>query len=224
MLCCALFLLTPLSAQEESVKPGINDKFVDNPKVPEWTERFESEGREVYEQRNAIVAACHVEPGMSVADIGAGTGLFTRLFAPLVGKQGKVYAVDIAETFVKHTEMSCHVRGWKHVEGIVCDQDDANLPPDSIDLAFICATYHHFEFPFKSLHSILDALKPGGQLVIVDFERIDGTSSDWILGHVRAGKDIVRAEIEKNGFELVEENKDLFKENYLLRFKKPSAR
>jgi SAM-dependent methyltransferase len=138
----------------------------------------------------------------------------------LVGKQGKVYAVDIAETFVKHTEMSCHVRGWKHVEGIVCDQDDANLPPDSIDLAFICATYHHFEFPFKSLHSILDALKPGGQLVIVDFERIDGTSSDWILGHVRAGKETVRAEIEKSGFEFVEENKDLFKENYLLRFKK----
>jgi ubiquinone/menaquinone biosynthesis C-methylase UbiE len=215
-----LFLATPLAAQDESVKPGINDKFVNNPLVPEWVERFESEGREVYDNRDNIVAACQLEPGDTVADIGAGTGLFTRLFAPVVGKKGTVYAVDIAPTFVKHTEMSCHVRGWKHVTGIVCDQDDAKLPPDSIDLAFVCATYHHFEFPFKSLHSILNALKPGGQLLIVDFERIEGTSSDWILGHVRANKETVLAEIKKSGFEFVEEIPDLFEENYLLRFKK----
>jgi ubiquinone/menaquinone biosynthesis C-methylase UbiE len=226
ILLCLFAMLplvpAPLAAQEESVKPGINDKFAANPEVPEWTERFESEGREVYNNRDKIVAACLIKSGDAVADIGAGTGLFTRLFAPLVGKQGKVYAVDIAETFVKHTEMSCHVRGWKHVEGIVCEQDNVNLPDSSIDIAFVCATYHHFEFPFNSLHSILRALKPGGQLVIVDFERIEGTSSDWILGHVRAGKETVIAEIKKSGFEFVEEIPDLFEENYLLRFKKPA--
>ncbi|MCB1231860.1 MAG: SAM-dependent methyltransferase, partial [Verrucomicrobiae bacterium] len=63
------------------------------------------------------------------------------------------------------------------------------------------------------------ALKPGGKLVVIDFERIEGVSSDWIMGHVRAGKEVFRGEIEKTGFEL-EDEKKLFKENYFLVFRK----
>ena len=67
-------------AQEKSVRPGINDSFKD-PEVTEWVTRFEGESREVFEKRKEIVAACKLKPGMTVADVGAGTGLFTRLFA-----------------------------------------------------------------------------------------------------------------------------------------------
>jgi len=205
-------------AQETSVNPGINDNF-QNPEPKAFTERFETEGREVYDNRELIVEKLALQPGMAVADIGAGTGLFTRLMAPKVGAEGKVYAVDIAKTFVDHTVMSSHARGLKQVEGVVCTPDDSKLAPASVDLVFICDTYHHFEFPHKTMLSIAVALKPGGRVALLDFERIEGVSSDWTMGHVRAGKEVFQKEIEAAGFELVEEF-DLFTENYFLVFKK----
>ena len=76
-------------AQEQSVKPGINDQFKDpNLKTEEWAGRFETESREVFAHRERIVKTSGVKPGMAVADIGAGTGLFTMLFAEAVGKAG----------------------------------------------------------------------------------------------------------------------------------------
>ena len=217
-LLLGVALLLPVIGQEKSVNPGINDSFQD-PDPKSFVERFEKEGREVYDQREAIVEKLALKPGMVVADVGAGTGLFTRLMAPKVGAEGKVYAVDIAKTFVDHTVMSSHARGMKQVEGIVCTADDAKLPPNSVDLVFICDTYHHFEFPEKTMESIHRALKPDGRVVVLDFERIEGVSSDWIMGHVRAGKEVFQKEIESAGFTLDEEL-DLFQENYFLRFRK----
>jgi ubiquinone/menaquinone biosynthesis C-methylase UbiE len=220
LIAIVLVLLSTylLTGQEKSVNPGINKSF-ENPEVKTFVERFEREGREVYDQREKIIELLHLKPGSVVADIGCGTGLFTRLLAPRVGPAGKVYAVDIAKRFVDHTVLGCRVRGWKQVEGIVCTKDDATLPPESVDLVFICDTYHHFEFPYKTMRSIRRALKPGGRVVVIDFERIEGTSSDWILNHVRAGKEVFRKEIEESGFAL-EEEVDLFKDNYFLRFTK----
>lgn len=217
LLFAGLAILPGVEAQEKSVNPGINDSF-QNPSVPNFVERFEKEGREVYDLREKVVSALNLKPGMTVADVGSGTGLFSRLIAPKLGKDGKLYAVDIAKSFVNHTVLGCHARGWKHVEGIVCDQDDVKLPSNSVDVVFICDTYHHFEFPLKTMESIRRALKPGGRVVLVDFERIEGVSSEWIMGHVRAGKEVFRAEVEQAGFEL-EEELDLFEENYFLRFR-----
>ncbi len=210
--------LVSVNAQEKSVNPGINESF-QNPSVKKFVERFEKEGRSVYDNREKIIEALHLKPGMTVADVGAGTGLFSRLIAPKIGPKGKLYSVDIAKSFVDHTVLSCHARGWKQVEGIVCTQDDAKLPPGSVDLVFICATFHHFEFPIKTMKSVYRALKPGGTLVVIDFERIEGKSSDWILKHVRAGKEVFRKETEQSGFEFVREL-DLLEDNYFLRFRK----
>ena len=218
----ALLLFLSLSAairgQEQSVNPGINKSFVD-PDPRKFVERFEKEGREVYDNREKIIDELGLTPGMAVADVGAGTGLFTRLIAPAVGEQGKVYAVDIARAFVTHTLLSCRARGFTQVEGIVCTADDAKLPAHSVDVIFICDTYHHFEYPQKTMASLHRALKAGGRLFVLDFERIEGVSSDWILGHVRAGKEDFQAEIEAAGFTLVEE-RDLFEQNYFLCFRK----
>jgi ubiquinone/menaquinone biosynthesis C-methylase UbiE len=94
------------------------------------------------------------------------------------------------------------------------------LPPNSIDLAFICDTYHHFEFPHKTMRSIHRALKPGGQVVLIDFHRIEGKSSEWTLGHVRAGQDVFTKEIVNAGFRQIEEKTDMLKESYFVRFQK----
>src|SRR5580765_7359958 len=79
------------SGQETSVKPGVNAEFLKpDLNLTQWVERFEGEGREIYTQREAILSAAKVHPGATVADIGAGTGLFTTLLAQAVGPQGKV--------------------------------------------------------------------------------------------------------------------------------------
>src|SRR5262245_52376309 len=81
---------------ERSVKPGINAEFLKPSfNLTQWVERFEREGREIYTQRDVIVAAAKIRPGTTIADIGAGTGLFTPLLAQSVGPGGKIFAVDI---------------------------------------------------------------------------------------------------------------------------------
>lgn len=214
----ALFPLS-VSAQEKSVNPGINKSFED-PSVPQFVERFEREGRDVFDHREEIVKALALKPGMTVADIGAGTGLFTRMFSRQVGSQGKVYAVDISDEFVAHVERIAKEQKQTNIVGVVCKPDSVELPPNSVDLVFICDTYHHFEFPLKTMRSIRQALKPDGRVVLIDFERIEGVSSDFVLGHVRAGKDVFVKEVEEAGFKQVEEKQGLLKESYFVQFAK----
>lgn len=211
--------LAPLAAQEKSVKPGINDPFK-NPDVKVFQGKFEVESREVYAKRKEIIGHCKLKPGMAVADVGAGTGLFTRLFAVEVGDKGKVYAVDIAKIFLDHIARTAKEQKLTNIEPVLCTATSCELKPNSVDLVYVCDTYHHFEFPSRTLASIHKALKPGGQLVVIDFHRIPGKSSDWILGHVRAGQEVVEKEIEEAGFKKTGEVKDLLQENYFIRFEK----
>jgi predicted methyltransferase len=216
-------LLGPIAAgQEKSVKPGINDPFK-NPDVKEFTKKFEVESREVFTHRKEIVAACKLKPGLVVADVGAGTGLFTRLFAVEVGEKGKVIAVDIAENFLDHIKKTCAEAKISNVETLKCTATSAELPANSVDVVFICDTYHHFEFPFRTMASIHRALKPGGRLIVIDFHRIKGKSSDFVMGHVRAGQEIFVKEIEESGFKKVREEKGLLEENYFVVFEKAKS-
>jgi ubiquinone/menaquinone biosynthesis C-methylase UbiE len=212
----------PLQSQDPASRGGINDAFV-NPdlNVDEFVKRFEIESREIYASRDAVMAACQVKPGERIADVGAGTGLYTRLFATAVGEGGWVYAIDIAPRFIEHINVTARDAGLENVTGIVNSQSSINLPPQSVDLVFICDTYHHFEAPEKILASISRALKPGGQLVLIDFERVPGTSREWVVSHVRAGREVFRGEIEAAGLEFVEQRAiPGFSENYFLRFVK----
>jgi len=212
-----------LSAQDKSVRPGVNKQF-ENANVTEFVERFEKEGRDVFDRREEVMASLPIKPGMSVADIGAGTGLYSRMLAQRVGEQGQVYAVDITENFISHLRETSRAKGVKNITPVLCKADSVELPPASIDFAFICDTYHHFEFPEKTMRSLHRALKPGGQIVLIDFHRIPGKSTDWILGHVRAGQDVFVREIESCGFKQVEDKKGLLKESYFVRFERQETK
>jgi predicted methyltransferase len=87
-----------------------------------------------------------------------------------------------------------------------------------VDVAFICDTYHHFEFPHKTMTSLRKAMKPGGRVIVIDFRRVEGESTEWTMNHVRAGQEVFEAEITKAGFRSVNEVQGLLKENYLLVF------
>jgi ubiquinone/menaquinone biosynthesis C-methylase UbiE len=207
-----------LAAQEQSVRPGINRSY-EHPNWQQWVNTFERRGREVYERRHAIVAASAVRPGMAVADIGAGTGLFTRLFARAVAPGGTVYAVDISDTFVENILRTCRAQGLDNVQGIVNTPHDTGLAEDKIDLAFVTATYHHFEYPDDMLASIHRALRRNGRLIIIDFRRDPRISSRWVMSHVRGDRQQVIREVQAAGFRLLDD-KPLLRTNYFLEFKK----
>lgn len=210
--------------KEESVKPGINENFL-NPDlvIEDWLGRFEVESREVYHCQKEIIEQLKIEKGMAVADIGAGTGLYMEPFAERVGPEGKVFSVDLAPAFLKHLRTRAEKRELKQVTVVECAEDSVKLPQNSVDLAFICDTYHHFEYPKSTLASLLKAMKPGGRVALIDFERIPGVSREWLLNHVRAGKEVFVSEIEAAGFK---KEKELtlagLKENYFVIFRKPS--
>lgn len=128
----------------ESVKPGINDRYLSpEMKVAEWVERFEGESREIFVARQAITEAVQLKPGVRIADVGAGTGLFTALFAQQVGMEGQVYAVDLAPKFVEHLRDRAAEKGLGQITVVLAQEDSITLPKDSIDIAFVCDVLPH---------------------------------------------------------------------------------
>lgn len=207
---------------EQNVRPGINSGYV-NPNVSQWRGVFERDGREIWDRRTDIIQALRLQPGQVIADIGTGTGFIARMMAQEVLPGGRVYAVDIAKNFVDSTVQRARDQGLSNVIGVVNDQRSINLPDSSIDLAFTSDTYHHFEYPQSTLRSIHRALRPDGEFVVIDFIRIPGVSSPWVLGHVRAGEEQVTREIEAAGFELIE-RLGFMQTQYFLRFRKRTRR
>lgn len=214
----------PEVAAEESVKPGINEPFLEasDEDIQEFVELFEGESREIFTARENILAALDLKPGQAIGDIGAGTGLFEPLFQESVGDGGKVYAVDLSPKMIEHLQKRVAEEDLKQVEVVACTETTTGLAAGSVDVLFICDTYHHFEYPTQTLASLYETLRPGGTLAVVDFERIEGVSRKWILNHMRAGKEVFREEIEAAGFEfLAEPAIEGLSENYMLLFRRP---
>ncbi|MEE8142648.1 MAG: methyltransferase domain-containing protein [Planctomycetota bacterium] len=221
LLCLFAFWAGTACTPEKSVRPGINKSFLDpDLDVNEYLQRFETEDREIFAHRDEIVKTINLKPGMTIADIGSGTGLFVVPFAKAVGQQGKVYAVDIAPGFIQHINKLVKEERLENVVPVLCKEDSVELPIESVDIAFICDTYHHFEYPNSTMASLCRALRPGGQVVVIDFHRIEGVSSDWILSHVRAGEEVFTAEIEAAGFREGQPTRQFLQQNYILRFVK----
>ena len=208
---------TPVLAppdEARSVHPGINRPYRAPNAGNRWARTFERDGREVHDHRAEIVRALGLRPGMAVADIGAGTGLFTLAFADAVGTGGTVYAVDLIPEFLAHIRAKLDRAGVRQVRLVQATDRSAELPPASVDLLFMSDAYHHLEYPQHVLASLRRALRPGGSLWLIDFKR-EADRPEWLRKHVRAGKAVVLQELAQAGFELVEEP-PLLRENYVL--------
>jgi ubiquinone/menaquinone biosynthesis C-methylase UbiE len=215
----AALIAAGAAGQQQSVKPGINEQWK-SPDVKPLVERLESESREIYTHRRELAALVAPKPGMTVADIGAGSGFMVEEFARLVGPQGRVYAVDINPQMMAYVAERAKSLGLGNVKTIVGTDVSPELPPNSVDLIFICDTYHHFEFPEKMLAAIRAALKPGGELVLVEIRR----SAGWAREHVRADQDEFIREITAGGFALAAvQDAPFLQENYVVRFRKEAG-
>ncbi len=205
--------------QHEHITPTaekLNESF--GADSAQWVTGFESEGRTIFDKRFEVLDALGLEPGMDVADIGAGSGLYSRLIAERVGPSGQVFAIDIATNLVNHITETANAMGLGNVRAIVGGDKSPRLLEQSVDLVFIADSYHHFEYPGEMLQGIKKALRPDGRLILIDWERIEGVSHPFILAMVRAGKAIFINEFSAAGFELVEEI-PIFTEEYMLEFR-----
>ena len=201
--------------------PSINAPFrAETLNVDTWSERFEGESREVYRARESIVAALDLKTGQVVADVGAGTGLFVAYLSRAVGPTGRVIAVDISPTFVDHIRHRAAEAGLVNVVAQLGGTADVKLAPASVDVIYVCDTYHHFEDTAGILATMHRALKPGGRLAVVDYHRIDGKTRPFLMDHVRADQDVFAAEIAAAGFtRLPDPPAPFLEENYLMVFR-----
>lgn len=231
-ICASVHLTLVLSvarAAEPSHNQGpapyaveMNKKFTDpHADIRHFVSRFENDSRDIYVKRHDITRAVGLRPGDAVADIGAGTGLFSLLFAAQVGPKGIVYAVDIGPVFVNYIATQAKKHEYDSIiKPVLNTRESTCLAPGSIDVAFVCDTYHHFEHPEKMLASIHQALRPGGRLVIIDFD-LHENSSEFVKQRARAAKEVYCREITAAGYQLIEK-KDVcaIQENFYAEFRR----
>ena len=214
------FAQQPAKAPQSAPPAGLNDTWKGTDIDP-LVGRLEAESREIYKERARLAALVAPKPGSAIADIGAGSGFMVEEFAKLVGPKGKVYAVDINPKMMERVAQRARELNMPQIQTIVTREDSVDLAPASVDMVFVCDTYHHFEYPQKSLEGIRRALRSGGELIVVDFERIPGKSPEFVFTHVRAGKEDFIKEITAAGFALRQDHAaPFFKDNYVLRFVK----
>ncbi len=163
-----------------------------------WSKVFDNPERDAWQMPDAVVAAMQMKPGMTVADIGAGTGYFLSRLAQAVGPSGKVLALDVEPSLVEHMRERAAGAGLSNVEAKVVDPADPGLPPASVDRILIVNTWHHIADRSAYAAKLARALKPGGELHVVDFD-VDsprGPSADHKLA-----PDAVIEELRAGGFE-----------------------
>jgi SAM-dependent methyltransferase len=136
----------------------------------DWLERPE---REDEERPSLALPALKLKSGDAVADIGAGSGYYTRRLAKLVGDKGVIYSVDIQQEMLdlltnKMAELKIH-----NVKAVLGDVKDPKLPRDSVDLALLVDVYHEFDYPYEMIGAICTSLKPGGRIAFVEFRGED---------------------------------------------------
>ncbi|MBP7252069.1 MAG: class I SAM-dependent methyltransferase [Alphaproteobacteria bacterium] len=135
-----------------------------------WLERPE---RDKEEDSAKLMQILNVQHGMIVADIGAGTGYYSRRMAEKIGLSGKVYAIDIQPEMLALIRKTAVLAGLTTITPVLGQVDSVPLPPASIDLALMVDVYHELTFPREVLASIILALRPEGRIVFVEYRAED---------------------------------------------------
>jgi len=154
--------------------------------------------REQQEEPDRALELIGITPGMVVADVGAGTGYMTMRLARRVGPTGKVYANDLQSAMLQIIRDKARQQQLSNVEIVQGAQDDARLPDNAIDLALLVDVYHEFWRPQEMLRSIRRSLKPGGQLVLVEYRKEDPSIPVAYTHRMSVAE--ARTEVEAEGF------------------------
>jgi len=187
-----------------AASPYLNRHYEDASPGPR-PDRFEGLARGLFDHRFRIVHELGIHPGMRIADIGAGTGIFTVLLARATGPDGLVYAVGTSSDSIADIEARAAEYRVQNVVPLVSDRSSTDLDPGGIDLAFLCESYRQLEDPEAMLRSIRRALVPYGLLVIVDRRHQPGIGPAWVAEHSGVDPERVIQEVQSAGYRLLDE-------------------
>lgn len=199
-----LFSSVLLPAQDAS-KQKIPEKIQNMHKDPKaYIAMLENPQREAEQKPGEVIAALGIKKNETLADIGAGSGYFSFRFAPIVGNGGKIYAVDINPDLILY--MNQRIRDMKltNVTTVLSLPGDPLLMDASINRFFICNTWHHIENRPSYIARMKKMLKPGGQIIVVDYMKKAlpvGPPPEMKM----AREDAIQ-EMEANGFKLAKEH------------------
>ncbi len=165
----------------------------------DWLER---PGRDQEQRPDQIIATMGLKNGDVVADLGAGTGYFTRRLAKAVAPSGRVYAVDIQPEMIDLLKQNVQKAGVSNVVAILGTGDDPKLPRESCDWILLVDVYHEFQQPKAMLARMRETLRPKGKIALVEY-RQEGLTALHVLEEHRMSRKQVLAEWEPAGFRLV---------------------
>lgn len=134
-----------------------------------YIEHMESDSRVAHLDVAAITRDLSIKPGDRIADVGAGSGLFTRAMSRLVAPGGVIYAVDINKRLLAHIDRKSRDEGIQNVRTVLCVEDDP-LIPGKVDLIFMCDTLHYIQNQESYINKLISYVKPGGRIAIIDFK------------------------------------------------------
>ncbi len=214
----------PLYEQRQEANPDGIGKFylgreishVMGHRAASWLERPE---RELEERTDLLLNSLPISEGDVVADIGAGSGYFAWRIAQRVGRKGKVLAVDIQPEMLEILRKNMETQGVVHqVEPILGSITDPRLPPSGVDLALMVDVYHEFSHPYEMTEKLVEGLKPGGWLVLVEYRAEDPAVPIKRLHKMTENQ--VKKEMEVHNLEYVE-TIGILPWQHILVFRKP---
>jgi ubiquinone/menaquinone biosynthesis C-methylase UbiE len=165
---------------------------------------LEDPKRDTYQKPHEVVHALSLKPGEVIADIGAGSGYFTFHFARHVGEKGRVYAVDVSSDMILYVNRRIRELKTSNVVSILADPDDPLLPDQSVNRFFVCNVWHHVENQAKYLSLMKKMLKPGGEVVMIDFHKKELPVGPPMQMKI-AREDLIK-QMESDGFRLTKEH------------------
>ena len=164
---------------------------------------LENPERDEWQKPDTIIEALKLENGQVVADVGAGSGYFTLRLARAVASRGLVFALDVEEGMLDYLRQRLAKEKIQNVKVLLVPPHDPLLIDGSLDLAFICNTYHHLEYRDVYLRKLRKALKPTGRLVIVDFYKKEGIPVGPPMP-MRLSEETVQKELREAGLGVIE--------------------
>jgi ubiquinone/menaquinone biosynthesis C-methylase UbiE len=183
---------------------------------------LEDPARDAYQKPNEVVAALGLKAGEVVADVGAGSGYFALRLAQSVGPTGWVYAIDISADMIVHLNRRLRDAGIRNLQTVLAAPDDPLLRDASVDRFFICDTWHHIDDQEAYLARMKKMLRPGGQVVMIDFQKKELPLGPPLSMKI-AREDLIR-QMETAGFQLLREHTFLPYQYFLVFTLKPSGK
>jgi ubiquinone/menaquinone biosynthesis C-methylase UbiE len=165
---------------------------------------LEDPQRDVYQKPHEVLTALAIKPGEVIADVGAGSGYFTFRLAHHVGNKGKIYAVDVSPDMILHINRRIRELKVMNVSSILADPDDPLLAEASVNRFFFSNSWHHIENQTRYLSLIKKILKPGGEVIMIDFHKKELPVGPPM--QMKIARDDLVKQMEKNGFEITKEH------------------